>query len=588
MNDLSHSSEKSSRVLYMRLLQYVLPYWRIFALSIISMIIAAASEPAFPALLQPLLDGSFIKKDQTLITLMPILLVGLFVVRGIVSYISTVSMAWIASKVVADLREAMFRHLLQLPTRFYDNTSSGSLIANIAFNVTEVTNAATTVITIIVKDSLTIIGLLGWIFYLNWKLSFIILATTPIIAFLVKTFSKRLRQLSRKTQNTMGEITHVLEEAIQCHKVVKIFGGQTYEFNRFFKAITDFRHFQIDQVKGGAISVPIIQLLIAIALAIIVYIATLQNAENQTTVGGFISFLTAMLMLFAPLKRLTGVNESLQKGLAAAEQVFTLLDIEKEQELPQARALTHPLKGKITFQQVCFSYEGTERPALTDIHLTIQPGETIALVGASGSGKTTLVNLLPRFYNIEKGEILVDDENINALRITDLRQNIALVSQDVVLFNDTVKANIAYGSLEEVSDETVIAAAKAAHAWDFIQAMPEGLATLIGENGVRLSGGQRQRLAIARAILKNAPILILDEATSALDTESERHVQAALENLMQARTTLVIAHRLSTIENADRIVVMQQGKIAEMGTHTTLLAENGIYAQLHRMQFHDA
>lgn len=588
MNDLSHSSEKSSRVLYMRLLQYVLPYWRIFALSIISMIIAAASEPAFPALLQPLLDGSFIKKDQTLITLMPILLVVLFVVRGIVSYISTVSMAWIASKVVADLREAMFRHLLQLPTRFYDNTSSGSLIANIAFNVTEVTNAATTVITIIVKDSLTIIGLLGWIFYLNWKLSFIILATTPIIAFLVKTFSKRLRQLSRKTQNTMGEITHVLEEAIQCHKVVKIFGGQTYEFNRFFKAITDFRHFQIDQVKGGAISVPIIQLLIAIALAIIVYIATLQNAENQTTVGGFISFLTAMLMLFAPLKRLTGVNESLQKGLAAAEQVFTLLDIEKEQELPQARALTHPLKGKITFQQVCFAYEGTERPALTDIHLTIQPGETIALVGASGSGKTTLVNLLPRFYNIEKGEILVDDENINALRITDLRQNIALVSQDVVLFNDTVKANIAYGSLEEVSDEVVIAAAKAAHAWDFIQAMPEGLATLIGENGVRLSGGQRQRLAIARAILKNAPILILDEATSALDTESERHVQAALENLMQARTTLVIAHRLSTIENADRIVVMQQGKIAEMGTHTTLLAENGIYAQLHRMQFHDA
>lgn len=588
MNDLNHSSEKSSRVLYVRLLQYVLPYWRIFALSIISMIIAAASEPAFPALLQPLLDGSFIKKDQTLITLMPILLVVLFVVRGIVSYISTVSMAWIASKVVADLREAMFRHLIQLPTRFYDNTSSGNLIANIAFNVTEVTNAATTVITIIVKDSLTILGLLGWIFYLNWKLSLIILATTPIIAFLVKTFSKRLRQLSRKTQNTMGEITHVLEEAIQCHKVVKIFGGQTYEFNRFFKAITDFRHYQIDQVKGGAISVPIIQLLIAIALAIIVYIATLQNAENQTTVGGFISFLTAMLMLFAPLKRLTGVNESLQKGLAAAEQVFTLLDIEKEQELPQARALTHPLHGKITFNQVCFSYEGTERPALTDIHLTIQPGETIALVGASGSGKTTLVNLLPRFYNIEKGEILVDDENIHTLRIADLRKNIALVSQDVVLFNDTVKANIAYGSVEEVSDDIVIAAAKAAHAWDFIQAMPEGLSTLIGENGVRLSGGQRQRLAIARAILKNAPILILDEATSALDTESERHVQAALENLMQARTTLVIAHRLSTIENADRIVVMQQGKIAEMGTHTTLLAENGIYAQLHRMQFHDA
>lgn len=588
MNDQKHSSERSSRALYLRLLKYVVPYWRVFALAIMSMAIAAASEPAFPALLQPLLDGSFIKKDETLITLMPLLLILLFVIRGIVSYVSSVSMAWIASKVVADLREAMFRHLIQLPTRFYDNTSSGNLIANIAFNVTEVTNAATTVITVVVKDSLTIIGLLGWIFYLNWKLSLIILATTPIIAFLVKTFSKRLRQLSRKTQDTMGEITHVLEEAIQCHKVVKIFGGQPYEFNRFLKAITDFRHYQIDQVKGSAASVPIIQLLIAIALAIIVYIATLQNAENQTTVGGFISFLTAMLMLFAPLKRLTDVNTSLQKGLAAAEKVFNLLDIEKEHELPHAQILTHPLQGKIEFRHVTFTYDGVDRHALQNITLTVRSGETVALVGASGSGKTTLVNLLPRFYNIKIGEILIDDENIQTLRLEDLRKNIALVSQDVVLFNDSIKANIAYGSLENVSDEAVIAAAKAAHAWDFIQAMPDGLSTLIGENGVRLSGGQRQRLAIARAILKNSPILILDEATSALDTESERHVQAALDNLMQSRTTLVIAHRLSTIENADRIVVMQQGQIAEIGTHAALLAQNGIYAQLHRMQFHDA
>lgn len=588
MNDQKHSSERSSRALYLRLLKYVVPYWRVFALAIMSMAIAAASEPAFPALLQPLLDGSFIKKDETLITLMPLLLILLFVIRGIVSYVSSVSMAWIASKVVADLREAMFRHLIQLPTRFYDNTSSGNLIANIAFNVTEVTNAATTVITVVVKDSLTIIGLLGWIFYLNWKLSLIILATTPIIAFLVKTFSKRLRQLSRKTQDTMGEITHVLEEAIQCHKVVKIFGGQPYEFNRFLKAITDFRHYQIDQVKGSAASVPIIQLLIAIALAIIVYIATLQNAENQTTVGGFISFLTAMLMLFAPLKRLTDVNTSLQKGLAAAEKVFNLLDIEKEHELPHAQILTHPLQGKIEFRHVTFTYDGVDRHALQNITLTVRSGETVALVGASGSGKTTLVNLLPRFYNIKIGEILIDDQNIQTLRLEDLRKNIALVSQDVVLFNDSIKANIAYGSLENVSDEAVIAAAKAAHAWDFIQAMPDGLSTLIGENGVRLSGGQRQRLAIARAILKNSPILILDEATSALDTESERHVQAALDNLMQSRTTLVIAHRLSTIENADRIVVMQQGQIAEIGTHAALLAQNGIYAQLHRMQFHDA
>ena len=574
--------EMSSKELYLRLLRYVLPYWRVFALSVLSTIVVAATEPALPALLKPLLDGSFVKRDQTLITLLPLLLIGLFLVRGVFTFTSSYTINWVSNKLVMDLRNLMFHKLITLPTPYYDNVSSGAVIANVAFNVNQVTSAGTSVITILVRDSFTIVGLLGWMLYLNWKLTMIALIMAPLTAVIVKLFSKRLREMSRSAQNAMGDITHVLDETLEGHKVVKIFGGQEYESRRFHEATNRIRRFNMKQTVAAGANVPLVQLIAAIALALIIYVATLQSSANQTTVGGFVSFITAMLMLLAPVKRLTGISESLQRGLAAAEVVFDLLDSDSE---PDSGTLEIPrAKGELEFQHVTLRYEENTAPALNDFSLKIQPGETVALVGQSGSGKTSLVNLIPRFYHPTSGRILLDGFDTETIKLNSLRDNIAFVSQDVVLFNDTIAANIAYGR-NQANTEEITASAEAAHAMEFIREMPKGLQTLTGENGVKLSGGQRQRIAIARAILKNAPILILDEATSALDTQSERHVQAALENLMQNRTTIVIAHRLSTIENADRIVVMLKGRIVEIGNHAELIRQNGVYANLHRIQF---
>ncbi len=576
-------TELSSKTLYFRLLRYILPYWRVFAISVVSTILVAATEPALPALLKPLLDGSFVQRDPAMIKLIPLALVGLFLLRGLFTFISNYTINWVSSRLVMDLRNLMFDRLVSLPTPFYDNISSGTVVANVAFNVMQVTSAGANIITVLVRDSFTILGLLGWLFYLNWKLTLIALVMIPLIAFTVRVFSQRLRRMSRGAQSTMGDITHALEETLSGHKVVKIFGGQEYEKERFHAATNRMRTFNMKETVAAGLNVPLVQLFAAIALAVIIYFATLDSVGNQVSVGTFVSFITAMLMLLAPLKRLTGVSESLQKGLAAAEIIFEMLDRVPE---PDHGTLEIPrVKGELELRNVTLRYEEDAFLALNNVSLKILPGETIALVGQSGGGKTSLVNLIPRFYHPSSGEILLDGHNIEDIRLTSLRDNIAFVSQDVVLFNDTVAANIAYGRERGASEAEIIAAAEAAHAMEFIREMPQGLQTLVGENGVKLSGGQRQRLAIARAILKNAPILILDEATSALDTHSERHVQAALETLMQNRTTLVIAHRLSTIENADRIVVMQKGQVAETGTHRELLDRNGIYANLHRIQF---
>jgi subfamily B ATP-binding cassette protein MsbA len=573
----------NSKDLYLRLLGYVKPYWKVFLASILSTVLVAATEPAFPALLKPMLDGSFVNKDPTWIKLVPLLLVAIFLVRGMATFISSYSMSWVANKVVFDLRGDMFRRLINLPTSYFENNSSGALISKVSYDVSQVTGAATSALTVLVGDSLTILGLLAWLIYLNWKLSLIALAVMPAILLSITLFSKRLRKMSRGTQRANGEVIHVLEESIECHKVVKIFGGQEYESNRFGQVSNALRHFNMKQTVAASATVPLVQIFAAIALAIIVYIATLQSAHNETTVGGFVSFITAMLMLLSPLKRLTGVNESLQRGLAAAESVFALID-----EKPETDSGTISLgraQGVLEFREVSFAYPGAERDALKHISLNVKQGEVIALVGASGSGKTTLVNLIPRFHQPTGGSILLDGHDLQTIKLADLRDNVALVSQDVVLFNDTIAANIAYGKQSAASEAEIIAAAEAAHVMEFIREMPDGLQTFIGENGTRLSGGQRQRLAIARALLKNAAILILDEATSALDSESERHIQEALETLMKDRTTLVIAHRLSTIENADRIVVIQKGRVVESGSHGELLAANGVYANLYRIQF---
>ena len=573
----------TSSQLYLRLLGYVKPYWRVFVISLLGMAVAAATEPLLPALLKPMLDGTFVHKDDTVMRLAPLFIVVIFFVRGLATFIGSYSINWVGNKVVMDLRNEMFRKLLTLPAHFYDHHATGVLISKLTFDVTQVTAAATSVVTIAVRDSIIIIGLLGWLLYLDWKLTLLSLVMAPVIILIINSISGRLRNSSRESQRAMGDITQVIEESVTAHKVVKLFGGQQYEGDRFSDQTNWVRRHAMKQAAAAAANVPLVQMVAAVVLAVVVYIATVQSRSDATTVGGFLSFVAAMLMLTAPLKRITSISEHLQRGLAASESVFELLDTPSETDT--GKTILDRASGQLEFDHVSMAYLQDGRMALRDICLKIPAGEVVALVGSSGGGKSTLANLVPRFYSPTSGRIMLDGHDLADLTLASLRANIALVSQEVVLFNDTVAANIAYGQMRDVTEAEIIAAAQAAHAMEFINEMPQGLQTLVGEKGVRLSGGQRQRIAIARAILKNAPILVLDEATSALDSESERHVQAALETLMQGRTTLVIAHRLSTIEKADRIVVLQKGAIVEVGSHRELLAKNGVYAQLHRIQF---
>jgi subfamily B ATP-binding cassette protein MsbA len=574
-----------SRQLYLRLLTHVRPHAKVFALAILGMMAAAATEPLFPMLMKPLLDGGFAAGTQPMLPPLSFAaaLVVIFIVRGAFTFMGHYGLAWVANRVVLDLRAEMFGRLLRYPAHTYDDQSSAALLSKVAYDVSNVSAAATTALTVLVRDSIVIAGLFAWLLYLNWKLTLIALAIAPPVAFVVRLTARRLRRMARGSQHAMGDLVHVLEETIGAHRVVKVFGGQDYEAGRFAHASRTLRGFNMRQKVPEALTTPITHLLAAVALSVIVYLALQDSLASRTTVGEFVSFITAMLMLFAPIKHLTEVNGVLQRGLAAAESVFGVIDAPVEEDkgtvtLPRAR-------GEIAFEHVSFAYPTREEPALREVDLRIRPGETVALVGPSGGGKTTLVNLLPRFYAPTAGRITLDGHDLQALTLESLRGNIALVSQEVILFNDSIYANIAYGGMGGVPEKDVIAAAEAAHAMDFIRETPEGLNTLIGENGLRLSGGQRQRLAIARALLKNAPVLILDEATSALDTESERQVQAALDVLMRGRTTIVIAHRLSTIERADRIVVLERGRVAEQGRHAELLARGGVYAKLHHLQF---
>ena len=577
-------STQNTKDLYRRLLSYVRPYAKVFAVAVLGMVLAAASEPLFPALIKPLLDGGFAQGGPTWSPLaFAAAIVGVFVIRGIFTFTSSYCLTWVANRVVLDLRTQMFARLVRFPAKYFDDHTSGALISKVAYDVAGVTGAATTVLTVLVKDSIAIVGLLAWLFYLNWKLTLIALVIGPPIAFTVRVISQRLRRMSREALRSLGDVVHVVQEAIECHKVVKVFGGQRYETERFGNTARVLRGFLMRADVPAAMTTPITHTFAALALAVIIYVSMQDTLATRTTVGEFASFIAAMLMLLAPLKHLTEINNVLQRGLASAESVFSMIDAPVEEDrgtLDIGRA-----RGEVRYEKVSFTYPTRTEPALVDVDMHIRPGETVALVGGSGGGKTTLVNLLPRFYAPSAGRILLDGCDLQALKLDSLRANIALVSQEIVLFNDSIYANIAYGRMGGAPEKQVIAAAEAAHAMDFIRETPEGLNTLIGENGLRLSGGQRQRVAIARAILKNAPVLILDEATSALDSESERQVQAALEALMRGRTTIVIAHRLSTIESADRIVVLERGRIVEAGSHAELLGREGVYAKLYRMQY---
>ena len=577
--------QQAARQVYGRLLGYAKPYWKMFGLAIVGMLVYAATEPFFAAMMKPLIDGSFVDKNEAVVRSMPVFLVSIFLVRGIAGFINDYFLSWVGRRVVADLRQAMFEHLLRVPTRYYDTNGSGHILAKLTYNVENVATAATSAVTTLVRDGATVIGLMGYMLYLNAALSVIFLIIGPVMAGAVKYATKRFRRYSSRIQDRVGELTHVAQEAIDGHRVVKAFGGQAQEGRHFSFVNEKTRALQMKMIATESASVPLVQMIAALAIAVIVYLSTLQGLREDITVGSFMSFVVAMALLLPPVKRLTGVNSHLQRGIIAAQSLFELLDTDQETDTG-TRTLGRA-QGRIEYRGVTHRYSADKAPAIIDLDLSIEPGEKLALVGRSGSGKTTIASLLPRFYDPTAGEIRLDGIPIRDLRLTDLRAQIALVSQDVVLFNDSIADNIAYGRAERPSQAELERVAEAAHALEFIQALPQGFDTQIGDRGVLLSGGQRQRLAIARAMLKDAPILILDEATSALDTESERHIQAALQELMARRTTLVIAHRLSTIENADRILVLLDGRIVEQGRHAELLALGGYYARLHRLQFHD-
>lgn len=580
---MSQTIQPSSRALYLRLLTYIRPYWKVFALAVIGMVGTAATEPAFPAIMKYLLDHGFQAPDQRLIWAIPLGIVLLFSIRGVLSFCTSYLMTWISTRLVADLRRQMFAKILTLPTQVFHDQSSGKLISRLLYDADNVNQAATNVLVSAVRDSLTVLALLAYLLYMDWKLTLVTLAIGPLIAFIIKSFSRRMRAASRLSLEAMRTISHTIEEAVGANKVIKIYGAQDQESRRFFEDTERFRRSMMREAIPASAITPITHIAASMAVAIITYLALSQSTGNEgTSAGGFVSFITAMLLLISPIKQLTSISPLMQRGLAACESVFSLLDTPAEDDSGRRELLR--AHGDIEFDHVSFGYDGSEHQALKDVNFRVSAGRTVALVGASGGGKTTVSALIPRFYKPTAGQIRIDDVDINELSLVSLRNNIALVSQDIVLFNDTVEANIAFGSRERCSREDVVAAAKAAHAWDFIQQLPHGLNTLIGEDGAKLSGGQRQRIAIARALLKDAPILILDEATSALDTESERQVQSALAVLMKDRTTLIIAHRLSTIENSDQIIVLDQGRIVESGSHAELMSAGGHYANLNRLQ----